>query len=709
MSSKIQAQAQAEEDIIEKTAGGFGESENVSQLMRDKLASSGLTAEDGVRFGMTCRGETTLRKAFPWAWKKPSMPALIIPYFGIDGKLVRVTKAARSPLFVRLRALRDFPEPLPIAGEKKKPVKPPPKYLQSPGSGPRAYFPPDVKWLEVLKAKKQRIIITEGELKALKSSKEGLPTIGLGGASSFSSKKRGVDLIADLAAIDWNGVEVVIIFDSDPNEGTREEVERERQRLADLLIKRGAKVFYVDLPDIGLDGKIGLDDYLLHCSAADLQTLVDDAVPMKFNWRSHYLGSEEHPLCNLANAAIALRHAPELIGCFRFDEMARGVVVVRALPGTNEEPASRPLTDQDVRLLQEWLQVEGLLETIAETTVWSAIQTCAHENAFHPVRDYLDGCKWDKKYRLNSLLQTYLGALDAPAYLRAAGRMFLIGMVARIFEPGCKLDTVLVLEGDQGIKKSMTLAILGGPWFGDALPDLHDKDLRQYLRGKWLVEIAELAAIAKSDNEPLKAFITRRVEDYRPSYGREHTKEPRQCVLVGTTNGQDYLKDATGARRFWPIKLGGAINTDLLRADRDQLFAEAVVAYKAGEHWWPDEEAEAAFFKPQQDARFEVDAWQAPIEMWIRKGHTISEASEIRADVTTQNIIICALGQPDVSRIGTADTRRVGAIMRRLGWMQDRTKATRFWAPGPQATVRPPAPKTDGVVVELRRGRRRAK
>ena len=286
-------------------------------------------------------------------------------------------------------------------------------------------------------------------------------------------------------------------------------------------------------------------------------------------------------LANLANIMVALRTAPEIAGSFAFDEMMRAPILMQALPladgiASDLGPYPRPVRDADVSQLQEWAQRAGL-PRIGMDMTHQAVDLRAQERAFHPVRGYLERLAWDQAPRLDRWLSYYLGA-EQSTYAAAIGRMFLIAMVARIIEPGCKCDYMLVLEGEQGAGKSMACGVLGGPWFSDSLPDVtHDKDVAQHVRGKWLIEVAELSATSRAEAEALKAFVTRPVERYRPSYGRKEVIEPRQCVFVGTTNKSTYLRDETGARRFWPVKVG-SIDIEALRHDRDQLFAEAVCA-----------------------------------------------------------------------------------------------------------------------------------
>jgi predicted P-loop ATPase len=200
------------------------------------------------------------------------------------------------------------------------------------------------------------------------------------------------------------------------------------------------------------------------------------------------------------------------------------------------------------------------------------------------------------------------------------------------------------------------------------------KDAAQHLRGKWLIEVAEMHALSKSETTALKAFITREVEKYRPSYGRKEVVEPRQCVFIGTTNKAQYLKDETGARRFWPVKVavGRPIDTDLLATLRDQLFAEAVHRFRSGERWWPDDAFEREHIQPEQEARFEPDAWEEAISGYLadKKRVTVLEVARLALFIET-------------ARLGTADQRRVTAILDRLGWKRGARgdKGGRYWIP----------------------------
>jgi predicted P-loop ATPase len=379
-------------------------------------------------------------------------------------------------------------------------------------------------------------------------------------------------------------------------------------------------------------------------------------------------GKGQGPLSILANVTSALRNDPSLVNAFAYDEMQRTTMLMQK-EGQPIEP--RPVEDADVFRLQEFLQRAGL-KNLGAQTVHDAVEVRGRECKFHPVRDYLEAQKWDGVPRVGNWLVRYLGAPETP-YIQAVGRMFLISKVARIFEPGCKVDYMPVLEGPQGALKSAICRILGGAHFSDNLPDVTTgKDVSQHLRGKWLIEVPEMHAMGRAETTLLKAFITRQVEQYRPSYGRREVTEPRQCVFLGTTNKQTYLRDETGGRRFWPVPTG-SIDVAAFKRDRDQLFAEAVRLYRNGIPWWPDRAFEQQHMVPEQEARFQQDAWEEKIEKYL--------ASAPRK-VTVGQVGREALGIED-RHLGRADQNRIVAILERFGWQRGkRSEDGRWWIRG---------------------------
>jgi len=382
-------------------------------------------------------------------------------------------------------------------------------------------------------------------------------------------------------------------------------------------------------------------------------------------------GTGRKPLGNLANVMIALRSDPALKDVLAYDEMLRSPVLMKPLvPVADFVPHA--VKDTDLDELQEYLQLAGLA-TLASGAVRQGVDLRAEKCKFHPVRDYLGALQWDGARRLPTFLAAYFGAELTP-YTSAVGEMFLIAMVARIFKPGCQCDYMLVLEGRQGDLKSTACRILGGDYFSDHMPDLSEgKDVSQHLRDKWLLEVSEMHAMGRAEASQLKAFLTRQVEIYRPSYGRaQNVHEPRQCVFIGTTNKAAYLRDETGGRRFWPV-VTTTIDVKALARDRDQLFAEAVHRFRTGAPWWPDKQFELEHIRPRQDDRFEADPWETPIEQYL---------NEADRDRVTISMVANALGI-ETKKLGTADQRRIIATLERLHWHRgNRTTDGRWYEKG---------------------------
>ena len=386
------------------------------------------------------------------------------------------------------------------------------------------------------------------------------------------------------------------------------------------------------------------------------------------SWIGMCLQGKSGPFMNVTNAIIGVRG--EFNGKFRWNELDCSV-----------EYEGRHLTDSDITGVQRTLQMGGLW-TIKKGEVQDAVTHVAKDDSFHPIREYLDQLSpWDGVERLDWLFPNYFGSapdplrvLPPPAYDAAIGRMFMIGMVARIYKPGCQQDHMPVIEGPQGQRKSTACWILAGEqFFGDSLPDISNKDSSQYLRGKWLVEVAEMHVHSKAETTAMKSFVSRRTERYFARYGRNESREPRQCCFIGTTNEDEYLKDSTGGRRFWPIR-SGHVDCSALARDRDQLFAEAKLQFEAGEHWWPEHDFEQSQIKPQQEERLESDLWDEYIENYLK------DKTKVTARDITNYLV--ALELLDKKRQGRVERGRIKDIMRKFKWNTKRSNSARWWEKG---------------------------
>lgn len=377
----------------------------------------------------------------------------------------------------------------------------------------------------------------------------------------------------------------------------------------------------------------------------------------------------------ILNTDIALRYSPEWDGVFAFDEFKHRVVIKKTPPIIQSAESS--WQDEDDTRASLWMQANGIFVT--QAPVGSVIQSIAREKSFHPIRDYLNAIQWDGEPRVDRWLSTYLGA-EQSAYLASIGRMWLISAVARIFQPGCQVDHMLVLEGNQGISKSSALAVLAGAdYFCDSLPDITTKDASMQTIGSWIIEWAELDAMGKAEVTAIKSFITRRVEKFRPPYGHHTIEVPRQCVFAGTTNAHEYLRDETGNRRFWPVKCT-SIDIEALKRDRDQLWAESVALFQDGAHWWPSAVTTAAIEQEQED-RIAEDLWTEKIKAFLQSDAAVLQDRRVTIPHILSNCFNLA-----VINHSQIEKNRVGRVLKSLRWKygtwrQGSDKQSGYFAP----------------------------
>lgn len=293
------------------------------------------------------------------------------------------------------------------------------------------------------------------------------------------------------------------------------------------------------------------------------------------------------------NVAIILGNDPRLSESFFFDEFKERPIVSGDLPWVALDKRISPVwSDTDDAGLRAFLELE--YKIVQPGKIKDAVDLAMLHKSRHPVREYLNGLEWDGHPRMEELFIRYLGAEDSP-YTRAVTKAALVGAVARIMRPGCKHDHMLVLVGPQGCRKSTTLAKLGKEWFSDSLFTMSGKDAFEQIQGVWIIELGEMAAARKSEIEAMKQFISKQTDSYRAAYGRRTQDHPRQCAFFGSTNDVEFMRDRTGARRFWPVEVDdtGRKMADLLtEKEIDQIWAEATAAYKAGAVWYLDGDME---------------------------------------------------------------------------------------------------------------------
>lgn len=350
------------------------------------------------------------------------------------------------------------------------------------------------------------------------------------------------------------------------------------------------------------------------------------------------------PWPNVDNAIAILRGHPATAKHIWHDSFTQ-----RCMLGEQE------FTDKDARALTWKMQHECAMPTFSRETVSEAVRTYAEAHAINPLTQWLDSLTWDGTVRRNHWLEDCLGVARTP-FSVAAGRNWLIMMVARAYRPGCQVDHMPILEGRMGYGKSSALNILGGAWYAEL--KFGAKDFMQSLEGRWLIEIADLHGFGTSDHQDILATITRREDRFRSPYKHFVEDHKRTCVFVGSSETADYLQDPRGRRRFWPLECTH-VNTELLSANREQYFAEAVQCFRAGESWHevPQEESESL-----QMSRLQEDPWTETVRRYLAS--TLPNYRISSAAVLTTVIEVPLKDQSDGMK------RRISNIMRSCAWEQ---------------------------------------
>jgi len=387
-----------------------------------------------------------------------------------------------------------------------------------------------------------------------------------------------------------------------------------------------------------------------------------------------------------ANVATILRFHPSWRGVIAWDAFAESTVTLNTPPWhLSDAPAvsvEGPWSDADTARLVNWLgRVERL--HVSAQIVESALMVVSATRVVHPVRDYLGALEWDRVDRLSAVLHQYFAAADSP-YTRGVGRRWMVALVARAYEPGCQSDCTLILESPkQGTRKTSAFrSLVPVPgWYQDTGIDPRNKDSFESLRSVWIYGLDELDSLSKGEITTWKNFLTATRDHYRPPYAHRARDFPRQNGFCGTTNDSEYLVDRTGNRRFWPVAVIGEIDTARIAADRDQLWAEAVHRYRAGEKWHVDTAEFRALCEAEQRDRLQTDSWANVIADWLAKPES---GAFTAGGVLTLDLMRHAIGKKEVSQVTKADEMRVAACLRELGYergpmhRENGTRARRF-------------------------------
>lgn len=398
---------------------------------------------------------------------------------------------------------------------------------------------------------------------------------------------------------------------------------------------------------------------------------------------------------NLHNIRLIMENDPYMKNIV-FNQLADGMEIRGAVPW--KHPARFWRDADDAQLI---CYIDASYGSFSQRNYDIAVTKAADDRSYHPIKEYFDGLPvWDEMPRVDTVLIDYLGAQDN-AYVRAVTRKALCAAYMRIYHPGIKFDYITVLNGNQGIGKSTLIAKLGMEWFADSLTlsDMNDKTAAEKLQGYWIHEIGEMAGMRKAELEKVKAFVSRQDDKYRASFGRRVTPHPRQCIFFGTTNSENgYLRDITGNRRFWNVKVTGDGRMkpwDLGQETVDQIWAEVIVLSNAGEELFLDHALEDYARKEQSEAMEQDDreglvAWYLDMllpETWDtmdvhqRRDYVqdpdgpLNVKGTVRRETVSNIEIWCECFGKAKEDIKPADSYAISAIMARFtDWSRPETR-----------------------------------
>lgn len=400
---------------------------------------------------------------------------------------------------------------------------------------------------------------------------------------------------------------------------------------------------------------------------------------------------ESYPEANTTNAATVMRLHPAWAGVLAYDAFSQRGLLTKPIPGSTEDNGApftgRLIGDTDYTAALIWFERGQLMPQIEKQKVRDALDLVLQESQADTLRQAIENASaaWDGKPRIDRLFSDYFIARDDNAYTRELGRISMVTLVHRAFVPGAFQKMVPILEGPQDIGKSSGLrALCPDPdWFADNIPEnLNGKDAAIALRGKFLIELSELSATRRAEQQAVKSFVTRQVEKFRPPYGKFEVAEPRRCMCWGTTNDDNYLRDATGSTRFFPVELTD-VDVGRIAADRDQLLGEAAVqlqaALKAGEtDWWRFSDAAGVILDGTRREKDQEDPWTGVVLEFLEGRDEVAAKEILTASKFPGGTKPAGLGMTE-AELTRGHSDRVADILRKHGWERGGIFAAKPW------------------------------